>query len=291
MRIYQIYYQAWQKDLLDPLAIPFDNSGHASELLEFDVFERIAPQEIERQTPHWGALSWRFTEKTGLSIADFRQAMAAYPGCDVYYCNPEPRYEALFHNLWQQGEVAHPHFLDLCKVFFEVNQLPLDDLVAITPSTHYSATNSFIASPQFWQKYIPWIRDCLSRANQTMPAPWRDLMHSRLADVQGLHKGASYVPFIVERLLMVFLKVAGQGLKAQSIELPQRVQSMNMHLKTLRLLKEQAYREQSTWLASCWLNYRNLYLSQVQDQAWCERYLKKVNPQVTIFATNPLLQP
>lgn len=284
LKIYQIYYQSWQKDLLDPLAIPFDNSGRKSELLEFDVFERISSHELSQKTPYWGALSWRFMEKTGLTIKALKHQIATHPGYDLYYCNPEPRYEALFHNLWQQGEVAHPNFLELSKAFFEVNGLPIEDLISITPSAQYSATNSFVASPQFWQSYLPWINACLNRANQALAPRWRDLLHSSLADFQGLHKGASYVPFIVERLLMVFLKTSGHGLTAHALSLPKRVESLNVHLKTLRLLKEQAHQERSSWLANCWVNYRNLYLNHVQDQVWCDRYLTRINPQVIVFS-------
>jgi hypothetical protein len=40
-----------------------------------------------------------------------------------------------------------------------------------------------------------------------------------MADDRDLHKGATYVPFIVERLFPIFMKTAGKDLKGHKIAL------------------------------------------------------------------------
>ena len=92
-RIFQIYYEAWQRELLDPNFVPLDNGKTSSELMEFAVFERLAKSDYVKDAQLWGAMSWRFTERTGMTGADWIKAILAQPGKDVYYCDPVARNE------------------------------------------------------------------------------------------------------------------------------------------------------------------------------------------------------
>jgi hypothetical protein len=278
VRIFQIYFEAWQKELLDPAFAPLNNAGSTSETLEFDVFERLARSEYVKGATLWGALSWRFAEKTGMGGNDMVKAITAAPGMDVYYCNPHPQNEALFHNMWTQGETTHPRFLALSRALFQAVGLPEEELASIEASGRYSAANYFVGTPAFWSKYLPFVRKVLATADKKLSPDARKLLHSTMADDRGLHRGATYVPFIVERLFPLFLKSEGRGLKAHKIALPEREREMNVHLKLLREMKDVAHRTKSPWLAACWVNYRNLYLSQVNGKAWCQKYLRAVTP-------------
>lgn len=278
LRIFQIYYEAWQRELLDPNFAALDNSKSSSELYEFDVFARLARSEYVKDVALWGALSWRFTEKTGLTGQDLVRAIQANPGHDVYFCNPVPENEALYHNLWLQGETSHPQFLALTQAVFKATGLPLDALTCIEDPALGSAANYFIGTPRFWQTYLPWVQAVLSTANKALPPRVRDLLHSAQADDRGLHGGATYVPFIVERLFPVFMKTQGKALKGYKIGLPAREAELNVHLKLLREMREMAYRTRSAWLAACWVNYRNLYLTQDRGKEWSKKYLRAITP-------------
>lgn len=282
--MFQIYFEPWQLDLLDPAFMPFDNSGVRSELLEFDVFERLAASELTAGAELWGALSWRFAEKTGLSGPELIAAIAATPGRDVYYCNPHVQNEALYHNMWTQAETAHPRFLEVARAFFAAAGLPAEEFEAMLPSDRWSAANYFVGTPRFWSTYLPWVRAILAAADQNLSAEMRAVLHSSAADDRGLHGGATYVPFIVERLFPLFLRTAGQALAAQQIALPRREAGLNVHLRLLREMKDVAHRTASPWLAACWVNYRNLYLTQLHGKAWAQRYLRAVTPTDVRFA-------
>jgi hypothetical protein len=284
MRIFQIYYEPWQRELLDPNFIPLDNSKDRSELLEFSVFERLAQSNYVKGASLWGALSWRFTEKTGMSGDDWVKNITSHPGFDVYYCDPNPQNEALFHNLWMQGETSHPQFLAICQAVFQVVGLPTEELISILPSEHYSSTNCFVATPKFWANYLNWVKNVLTLANKKLPPKVRDLLHSTNADDRGLHKGSTYIPFIVERLFPVFMKTAGKGMKGYKVALPEREKELNVHLKLLREMKDLSHKTNSAWLAACWVNYRNLYLTQVQKKDWCAQYLTALNPKEIKFS-------
>jgi hypothetical protein len=283
IRVFQIYFEGWQRELLDPAFYPLDNSRSKSELLEFEVFEKLQRNEATQGATLWGALSWRFAEKTGMLGADWVKQIVDHPGKDVYFCNPHPYNEGLFHNMWLQGETAHPQFLAVTKAFLTAAGLDDKDLDSIHPSASFSAANYFVATPEFWSKYIAFVRKVLVTADKRMPPALRDLMHSPLADDRHLHAGASYLPFIVERLLPIFMRTEGKDFQAHKIALPERERELNVHLKLLREMKDVAHKTQSAWLAACWVNYRNLYLSQTKDKAWCEKYLRAITPTEVRF--------
>jgi hypothetical protein len=282
-KIFQIYFEPWQKDLLDGAFTPIDNAKFPSELREFDVFTRLANSEYVKGAKLWGALSWRFTEKTGMTSADLVKEINAFPDHDIYFCNPQPEYEALYHNLWLQGVPSHPQFLEVSQAFFRAVGLPLESLMSIEPIAVTSSANFFVATPQFWSLYIPWIQNLLNTANKKMPPTMRDLMHSPVADDKNLHGGATYVPFIVERLLPIFLKTVGSQLKAHKCNLIEPLKKMDVHLRLLREMKDVAHRTNSPWLAACWANYRNLYLTQTKGAQWCKTYLRQITPEKIIF--------
>src|SRR6185436_15118435 len=167
----------------------------------------------------WGALSWRFTEKTGLSGKDLRDAIVASPGFDVYYCNPFPLNEGLYHNMWTQGEPSHPGFMKLAEEFFDAAGLPQEKLTAIQMSSSFTAANLFVATPAVWEAYINFIRRSLGNAQRKSPRATRERLHSKTADPEGFHFGATYVPFIVERLFVTFLQTDGSAYKGMKIPL------------------------------------------------------------------------
>ncbi|MDZ5461776.1 hypothetical protein, partial [Azohydromonas lata] len=275
--IFQIYFKEEQRPGLDPTFTPLDNAGRDDPLREFAVFERLAAEPALQRAPLWGALSWRFGQKTGLSGAALLKAIADKPGQDLYFCNPYPEHEALYINGWQQGVPSHPAFTELCTAVLKAAGLDEAELGAVQSSARFSACNYFVGSPAFWGAYLPWVRGVVDRARAALPAAVLRVLDSPLSDPKGLHAGSTYWPFIVERLLPLFLRQAGSGLKVHKIALPASEARMNVHLQRLREMKDMAHRSKSRWLYGCWLNYRNLYMLQTAGSAWCKRYLPKIS--------------
>jgi hypothetical protein len=283
IRIFQIYFEGWQRELLDPAFYPLDNSRSTSELMEFNVFEQLQRNAATEGATLWGALSWRFAEKTGMQGADLVKQIVDHPGYDLYFCNPHPFNEALYHNMWVQGEVSHPQFLELVRLFYAAAGLEEKELRVIESSGNFTASNYFVASPKFWAAFIPYVKRVLVAADKALDPKVRDLIHSKVADDKGLHAGATYIPFIVERLFTTFMRSEGKGLKSYKVALPERERELNVHLKLLREMKDVAHRTQSAWLAACWVNYRNLYMSQTNGKEWCEKYLRAITPNEIKF--------
>lgn len=278
LRIFQIYYRPEQRRLLDPDFEPYNNEGENSPLLEFEVFRKLASSQLVKDAALWGALSWKFKDKTGMSGRELKAVIAAQPGHDVYYCNPFPELEAQYHNLWLHGETAHPNFLLLCQEFFEAAGLDVGMLTAFTDNKLFAAANYFVATPAFWQAYLAYVGRAIAQAEAGMSRTAKAMIFSSAADRLGLHAGASYLPFIVERLLGVFLATEGKHFSAHKFALPAKEAGLNVHLNLLRQMKNVAVESRSLWMATCWVNYRNLYMLNQYGPEWCKQHLKTITP-------------
>jgi hypothetical protein len=284
--IYQIYYRDDQTLHLDSSFIPYNNEGDKDPLLEFNVFRKIYSSEEHDKGELWGALSWKFTQKTGLTGEELQSFIRENPGYDVYFCNPFPEFEGAFQNLWAQGETAHPNFISLNEKVFELIGLPHNLLLEeIQPQVAFASTNSIIGSSRFWKAYLSFIDSILQKLFASNDLELLDQLHSNSADAKGIHAGASYFPFIVERLFAVFLSSKeARNLRAIKYPLPKAEQKMNVHLKHLREMKDAAWKSKSVWMASCWLNYRNLYLTQRHGIKWAKKYLPIISPRKLAFS-------
>jgi hypothetical protein len=284
IRIFQIHYQPHQLGHLDPAFAPYDNAGDKSPLLEFNVFTKLANSPQVAGAHLWGAVSWKFGQKTGTAGADYVREIRNHPGYDAYFCNAYPYTEAIYHNLWVQGETAHPDFIALCQEIFQAAGLPLEFLTEVQPTREFATANYFVATPAFWSRYIAFVKKILAAADAKISPNARRILYSSAADQKGLHANATYVPFIVERLFSVFLKTEGSNFKAYKIPLANRDEGANVHLKLLGEMKDVAYKTKSLWMAACWVNYRNLYLANMYGPEWTQKYLRKITPGKIVFS-------
>jgi len=286
--IYQIHYRAEQVPFLEPDFIPYDNAGDDDPLLEFNVFRKIQRSKKLKKGKLWGALSWKFTKKTGMTGVELFDYIEKNAGYDVYYCNPHPEFEGIYHNLWLQGETAHPDFLTICGEVFKYADLPVKTLTSFHPARAFASTNYIIATPVFWKSYIAFVENILEKVQARASNKTLKMMYSNAADAKGVHAGANYLPFIVERLFSIFLmSPEGRSLRALKYPLPALEAKLNVHQRQLREMKEVACAQHSAWMASCWVNYRNLYFAQQHGKVWLGKYLKTINPTSLDFVDFP----
>lgn len=276
IKIWQIYYRAEHTMQLDSAFVPLDNSSFADESLEFAVFQRLAKSGNVSALALWGALSWRFGEKTGLSGQGLLAAIAQQPDVDVFYMNPFPHNEALHVSTWWQGETTHPDFLTVSEAFCLASGLPAGELHRMTPSREFASCNYLVARPGFWAAYLDFVEQALAQADAKMPADLRVKLHSADADWRGIHHAATYVPFIVERLFTVFMRSAGRHFKAHKIPSPAGEARMNAALREMREVKDVAILSRSTRLLASWQEQRRAYFETHHGKDWCTRNLEKV---------------
>ena len=277
IRVFQMYSESWQRELLDSAFYPLDVSRVDPHTLDLSVWAQLQANPATQGAQLWGAVSWRFAERTGMNGADWVRQIEAQPGADVYFSSADGQHEAVFHNPWLQAETQYPRFLEVARAFFEATGLPPEQLSAISPSPVAATGGMLVGTPAFWTAYVPWLRKLLVTADKRMPPALRDLLHAPVASNEPGNQ-SSYLPVIVDRLLPVFLRTEGQNFKAARIALPERDRELNVHQKLLREMKDVAHRTQSAWLAACWVNYRNLYLGQTQPKPWIQKHLRAITP-------------
>ena len=276
VQVFQIHFKGDQIHALDPAFKAFDNANVDDERLEFGVFERLASKTAVQKLQAWGAVSWRFNEKTGLSGQQLLDTVAAHPDVDLFYTNVAPVNEALFDNVWMQGEVSHPGLIRVAASVLEASGHDIAHLFKPEAPSAFSTANYFVGVQGFWKLYVPFVKSVLQVADRSLSPAQKKQLHAN-ADPKNLHHGATFVPFIVERLLPLFLATAGQELCTYKVTLPDREAELDEHVHQLRQLKEKALQEQSTLLLQTWRNYRNLYLQQVARPDWCKKHLPWMN--------------
>lgn len=183
-----------------------------------------------------------------------------------------------------QGETAHPGFLGVCTAFFEAAGLEPMDIYRLIQSSGFSVCNYFVAQPAFWKAYIPFVERCFEKAEAGMPPDLCKRMHSEEGDWKGIHKGATYVPFIIERLLPVFLKSPdGRTLRVHKIPLPAKEAKLNDDLRELREMKDVAILARSARILDIWREKREAYCHIYFSKTWCERNLKLLNDAPVVW--------
>lgn len=283
VRVFQPCFESWQRELIDPAFRALDVSQQRHEAAEFAILARLCRHEATADAALWGVLPWRFTELTGMLGSDWLRAIETHPGADLYFCNPWPAHEAVHHNLWCQGEAEHPRFLELCRAFLDAAGLPVSDLSTIHPSGRFAGAHCLVASPRFWDSYLPFVDRALLQAQRRMPPALRELLHQPLPQEGALHAGSTYLPLILDRLLPLFLQTEGSAFRTHRIALPEREGKLNVHQRLLREMRDMACQTKSAWLAACWVNYRNLYLSQTESKDWIRQHLRAITPAEVRF--------
>jgi len=276
LQVWQIFFQNEQIQRLDSAFAPLDNRHSASETHEFAVFQQLLNSGAVAQCGAWGALSWKFHEKTGMRGQILLDIVRLSPDVDVFYMNPFPHIEGLFASPWWHGAVAHPEFLDIAEAFFAAAGLDATDLQRLTPSREFSMCNYFVGRPKFWERYVHFVEETLALAEANMPVNLREKMHSEAADWNKIHHASSYVPFIVERLFTVFLRTQGHNLRVKKIPSPLGEAHMTAALSELRELKDVAALTRSHRILQIWQTKRAAYFQKTHSVQWCERYLERL---------------
>lgn len=220
-----------------------------------------------------GAVCWRFTEATGINGTTLLAAIRARADHDLYLCNPTPELEGAYANLWVQGNTVHPRLLEAAEAFFKANEWNPSALSEVQPSRVFSSSQYLIGREAFWSAYLPFARGALDRARRKIPKRTSKWMSEALKDPRDPQHPISYWPLIIERLMPVFLKGSGASLKVARIPSPLGEKRLSVHLRRLREMKDVAHQTQSAWLVGCWMHYRNSYLMNVIDRAWCKQHL------------------
>lgn len=283
VRVFQIHYRPAHAAVLDPAFLPYDNAGTTDPYFEFSVFKRLHASPSTQNARLWGAFSWKFGQKTGITGEQLLQTIAQHPGRDVYFCNHLPEIEALFQNLWMHGQTRHPGLIELAQAIFEKAGLDPDVCLQVEPNTTFATANFFVATPAFWAAYLAFVEDIMLPA--LADPELRPRILSDRADPKAIHMGATYLPFIIERLFGMFIdSPSGRCFSIYQYPVAAQEDRLNPHLQRLRQMKQAAWQTRSHWMMQCWYGYRNLYLEHQNGKNWAMSHLHSISPERILFS-------
>jgi len=199
LQIYQAYYDTAQLPNLDPVFIPYDNTvNDAPHLRELPMWRKLYDKHKDTDA-HWGLLSWRWVQKTGLPPFQFRDWILENPGYDVYHFDPFKHLANEVPNLWVQGDRWHPGMINfanrlLPKIGIDT---PVEQLRYLPED--FASCNYFIGNAKFWKNYLSFLDLCLKLCDE-------DEALSNYIYKEGQTYNGHFLPyfsFVIERLFTI----------------------------------------------------------------------------------------
>lgn len=154
----QLFTLAWSEETLkqtDPYIGILDNSANLRpDWREYWPIRQYLLNTKLNSNSYYGFFSPKFSLKTGLSGADVIAYINNNPGADVYTFSPQADMGAFFLNVFEQGELFDPGFLDAFQDFIKKIgiQKKLDDLIMDSRQVVFS--NFMVAKPSFWRSWL-----------------------------------------------------------------------------------------------------------------------------------------
>lgn len=207
IKVFQIYYQQQQLNTLDPTFLPYDNTSNPNPALrEWYIMEDLYTQQHDLQADYWGAVSWRFQEKTGITGKEFVDFVKANPGYDVYFVNPAIINEAVFANSWEQGDIHHPNISSIANTFLtKIGYTDVDVKSIVMDRTYAMYSNYFVASCEFWDRYVKFVRKIFTCAEED--AEFKHQVFAAGLSNYSRDANLSNFSFLVERLTSTFIEM------------------------------------------------------------------------------------
>lgn len=149
----------------------------------------------------YGFFSPKFRAKTGLGAAAVVQQVQQHgDSADVLLFSPFPTQIACYLNIFEQGEVSHPGFMQTCSEALQAigRPAPLPQLVMDCRQTVFS--NYFVARPAFWREWLAWTEPLFALCEDPESA-----IGARLQAATAYTGSVQLKVFLIERIASLLL--------------------------------------------------------------------------------------
>jgi hypothetical protein len=138
-------------ELLDNLANP------RPDWFEYWPIRQWLTSQTLDEDGFYGFFSPKFRAKTGLGPAELRRHIEAHGAqADVLLYSPFPTQIACYLNIFEQGEVSHPGFMQTCMDVLQAIGQPVALPGLVMDSRQMVYSNCFVARPAFWREWLRW---------------------------------------------------------------------------------------------------------------------------------------
>lgn len=269
INIYQLYFRPDQRQYLNPLYIPYDNTSNpAPSLREYPLLRDCCRLAREDGADLWGGVSWNYRmkfESPGTRLEDdlFYRHIRSNPGYDAYFFNPFTNHAALVYNVWEQGQWCHPHILTVMEKIYQ--NMGLDPGVMYKPQNRGSIFwgSMCIGNSKFWGGYIDHAERFVSAIDKL--DPYTRYLYS--GSTGYVDTTINYFSFLQERLMSTYL--AESGLKIMPFHINEGY--ADGWVTRLNILKGEG--RWGEWLQERAAIIPTLYPGHLVD--WASRWIKK----------------
>ena len=254
-------------------------AGSARGAQPFEQLQWLSRRPGIAQGARWGALPIGFVDATGISLEVVRRLCSEHDDRDAFVFNLTPSDEAIFANPLARAYVARPELVQSMQALLQSLHQPAAQAQALVASAEFSISPFMLARQAFWADFLKFLEPAHALASGPFGASAS--IHQPFDDTSQSLSGQTPFTVFMGAMLPPFLRSdAGKGYRVMKVSVPALESSLNVHLQSLRQLRDAAAKTKSGWLISAWLNYRNLYLVQVAGKAWCERHLRALSEGV-----------
>jgi hypothetical protein len=199
--IYQSYPSGVDKEVLFEGARLINYTDFGSES-EYDIFKHIRTTE---NPDCWGLLSWKFEYKCCVPISKFLElaTMHLLNGTDCYFINPMIVNEAVFSDVWEQGElIGHKGMFTIRDYLLERGLMKVSPLM---DTESFAMCNFFIGNRRFWDRYFEFVDRVLFALEDACEQglPVGKIYRSKAEYIRN--SNLSMRPFIIERVFSSFV--------------------------------------------------------------------------------------
>jgi len=210
MKIFQLYFKDEQQQFLDTENfVAYDNTANPRpELREWYIWDKEYENCVKENLDYWGFVSWKFTDKTGITGEQFVNYIKDNPGYDVYFINPCLINEAVFLNSWEQGDIHHAGISNIGNKFFEklgYKDITVRDMVLDRKVTTFA--NYVVGSREFWNKFMKFSRQLFTEADKD--PVFKDEVFGAGRSNYAHDPSLPNFTFLIERLIPTFLDLEG----------------------------------------------------------------------------------
>jgi mRNA-degrading endonuclease YafQ of YafQ-DinJ toxin-antitoxin module len=202
-KIFQVCFESFQFDQVDVKLTPFDNTENKHpELREYYNFLKVIDDGLTDDLNAWGVFGPRWYEKLKVSSDKLFKEIENNPEKDVYLFNHARVQDALFFNVWEQGEYYHKGLKDIAKHVLEKLNYDSGVVDNIMESHTTCYCSYFVGTTKFWKDYL----DFLAKVTKELDNLPEELYtkFSQSANYKR-DKDLNLFPFLVERLFSTFL--------------------------------------------------------------------------------------
>ena len=156
MHLHQIAYSTASAAQIPPGWLHLDNLANPRpDWFEYWPIRHYLLNQPLDEAAWYGFFSPKFCSKTGLSLANVQQFVAAHSAdSDVLLFSPQPDMGAFFLNVFEQAETFDAGLIDAYSAFLEHIGRPVPLRSLVMDSRQIVFSNYFIARPAFWREWL-----------------------------------------------------------------------------------------------------------------------------------------